>query len=99
LRRRPPESRGAQRLRRRHALPQITSLSIREAEVFFQKMKLPGHKGEIADKILKEICARLGFLNNVGLDYLTLARKPKLCPAAKRSVFAWLRRSVRAWSA
>ncbi|MDB5970276.1 MAG: uvrA [Hydrocarboniphaga sp.] len=55
-------------------LPQITSLSIREAEAFFQQMHLPGHKGEIADKILKEICARLGFLNNVGLDYLTLAR-------------------------
>ena len=55
-------------------LPQITSLSIRDAEAFFNTMKLPGHKGEIADKILKEIGARLGFLNNVGLDYLTLAR-------------------------
>ncbi|WP_411887901.1 excinuclease ABC subunit UvrA [Hydrocarboniphaga effusa] len=55
-------------------LPQITSLSIRDAEAFFQQMKLPGYKGEIAEKILKEICARLGFLNNVGLDYLTLAR-------------------------
>ena len=55
-------------------LPQITSLSIRDAEAFFQKMKLPGYKGEIAEKILKEISARLGFLNNVGLDYLTLAR-------------------------
>ncbi|SHG77529.1 excinuclease ABC subunit A [Hydrocarboniphaga daqingensis] len=55
-------------------LPQITSLSIREAEALFQTLKLPGHKGEIADKIVKEISARLGFLNNVGLDYLTLAR-------------------------
>ncbi len=73
---------GGQRLNRaaRHvfvadrSLPVLTALSVREAEAFFKSMKLPGHKGEIADKILKEIRARLGFLNNVGLDYLTLAR-------------------------
>jgi excinuclease ABC subunit A len=56
------------------SLPTLTALSVRDAEAFFKAMKLPGHKGEIADKILKEIRARLGFLNNVGLDYLTLAR-------------------------
>jgi excinuclease ABC subunit A len=56
------------------SLPQIVALSVRDAEAFFATMKLPGHKGEIADKILKEISARLGFLNNVGLDYLTLSR-------------------------
>ncbi len=56
------------------SLPQIVALSVRDAEAFFRQMKLPGHKGEIADKILKEICARLGFLNNVGLEYLTLSR-------------------------
>ncbi|HET8883119.1 MAG TPA: excinuclease ABC subunit UvrA [Solimonas sp.] len=55
-------------------LPSITELSVRDAEGFFAKMKLPGHKQNIADKIIKEIGARLGFLNNVGLDYLTLAR-------------------------
>ncbi|MGB0955276.1 MAG: excinuclease ABC subunit UvrA [Panacagrimonas sp.] len=55
-------------------LPSLTELSIRDAEAFFNALKLPGHKGEIAEKILKEICARLGFLNNVGLDYLSLAR-------------------------
>jgi excinuclease ABC subunit A len=56
------------------SLPQISALSVREACGFFEQMKLPGHKGEIADKILKEISARLGFLNNVGLEYLTLSR-------------------------
>ena len=55
-------------------LHELTALSIRDAEAWFTQMTLPGHKGEIADKILKEIVARLGFLNNVGLDYLTLAR-------------------------
>jgi excinuclease ABC subunit A len=56
------------------SLPHVVSQSVREAEVFFSQMHLPGHKGEIAEKILKEITARLGFLNNVGLDYLTLSR-------------------------
>ncbi|HEX4872046.1 MAG TPA: excinuclease ABC subunit UvrA [Nevskiaceae bacterium] len=55
-------------------LPSLTALSIREAEQFFSHLQLPGHRGEIAEKILKEIVSRLGFLNNVGLDYLTLAR-------------------------
>ncbi|TAJ51369.1 MAG: excinuclease ABC subunit UvrA [Nevskiaceae bacterium] len=52
----------------------LSALSIREAEHWFANLRLPGHKGEIAEKILKEIVARLGFLNNVGLDYLSLAR-------------------------
>ena len=55
-------------------LPSLTALSVKDADALFAKLRLPGHKGEIAEKILKEISARLGFLNNVGLDYLTLAR-------------------------
>jgi excinuclease ABC subunit A len=55
-------------------LPELCTLSVRDAEAFFSTMTLPGHKGEIAGKIIKEISARLGFLNNVGLEYLTLAR-------------------------
>jgi excinuclease ABC subunit A len=73
---------GGERLNRaaRHVfvadtnLPSITKLSVRDAAAFFDRLKLPGHRGEIAEKILKEIGARLGFLNNVGLEYLTLAR-------------------------
>jgi excinuclease ABC subunit A len=73
---------GGQRLNRaaRHVfvadrnLPSITELSVKDAEAFFSKMKLAGNKQGIADKIIKEIGARLGFLNNVGLEYLTLAR-------------------------
>jgi excinuclease ABC subunit A len=57
-----------------HNLPSLTQQSVRESEAFFKQMKLPGHKQDIAEKIVKEIGARLGFLNNVGLDYLTLAR-------------------------
>ncbi|MDR3414660.1 MAG: excinuclease ABC subunit UvrA [Nevskia sp.] len=56
------------------SLPQVTAQSVREARDFFAGLTLPGHKGEIAGKILKEITARIGFLDNVGLDYLTLSR-------------------------
>jgi len=55
-------------------LPSLTSLPIDEAFEFFQKLKLPGKRGKIAEKILKEICDRLEFLVNVGLEYLSLER-------------------------
>ncbi|MBI3560361.1 MAG: excinuclease ABC subunit UvrA [Gammaproteobacteria bacterium] len=55
-------------------LPEITALSIEQCQVFFTQLKLPGQRGEIATKIVKEIGARLKFLVNVGLDYLTLGR-------------------------
>ncbi len=55
-------------------LPQISALPIGEALQFFDKLKLKGHKGEIAAKIVQEIRERLRFLANVGLDYLSLDR-------------------------
>ncbi|MCP4272134.1 MAG: excinuclease ABC subunit UvrA [Gammaproteobacteria bacterium] len=55
-------------------LPSITSMSIGQAKTMMEKLTLPGHRGEIAEKILKEITARLSFLVNVGLDYLSLER-------------------------
>ncbi|MDI1351435.1 MAG: excinuclease ABC subunit UvrA, partial [bacterium] len=55
-------------------LPEISAYSIEKAHDFFTNLKLPGYRGEIAAKINKEIVARLGFLVNVGLDYLSLTR-------------------------
>ncbi|MBY0543930.1 MAG: excinuclease ABC subunit UvrA, partial [Gammaproteobacteria bacterium] len=55
-------------------LPQIARLSIDKAFAFFQTLDLPGYRGEIAAKVKKELCNRLGFLVNVGLNYLTLDR-------------------------
>lgn len=55
-------------------LPEITSYSIEKAYEFFSCLELTGYRGEIAAKINKEIVERLGFLVNVGLDYLSLAR-------------------------
>ncbi len=56
-------------------LPTITNGSIGESRAFFDKLSLDGQRGKIADKILKEIKDRLSFLENVGLNYLTLSRK------------------------
>jgi excinuclease ABC subunit A len=56
------------------AMPEITALSIEAARDFFSNLKLPGQRGEIAARILKEICERLQFLNDVGLNYLSLDR-------------------------
>ncbi len=56
------------------ALNEITCLPIKQTLDFFIQLKLPGHRGEIAEKINKEIQERLEFLVNVGLDYLTLDR-------------------------
>jgi len=51
-----------------------TSMPVEDAHNYFSEFQMDGHKGEIAEKILKEIRDRLQFLVNVGLDYLTLNR-------------------------
>ncbi len=56
------------------SLPQITALPVARSQQFFKNLKLPGHRGQIAERILKELNERLGFLVSVGLDYLTLDR-------------------------
>jgi excinuclease ABC subunit A len=55
-------------------LPSLTALAVGDALVFFKKLDLPGWRGEVAIKIVKEIGERLRFLADVGLDYLTLDR-------------------------
>ena len=73
---------GGSRLRReaRHVfidgttLPQIAALPISQAQTYFEKLELVGSRGEIAAKILREIRSRIGFLVDVGLNYLSLAR-------------------------
>ncbi len=57
-----------------HNLPAITALPVGQAQAFFNELALPGKRGEIAAKVVKEIGQRLNFLVNVGLDYLTLDR-------------------------
>ncbi len=76
-----PSCRGARLTRSaRHvfvagrSVPEIVALPIGAAREFFAQLNLPGRRGEIAVKIVKEIGERLNFLVNVGLDYLSLER-------------------------
>jgi excinuclease ABC subunit A len=73
---------GGSRLRRSarnvfiedHNISDVTHLPVGDAHDYFHTLALPGTKGEIAEKILKEVRQRLQFLVNVGLEYLTLER-------------------------
>jgi len=76
-----PECKGTRlRLEARHVrvadmnIYEISALPLKQALVFFQNMKLQGQKQTIAEKIVQEIANRLTFLNNVGLEYLSLER-------------------------
>ncbi len=54
---------------------EMTDLSVKQLVALFSEIKLNPMKAQIAEMILKELGERLGFLNNVGLDYLTLSRR------------------------
>ncbi|MBI4988495.1 MAG: excinuclease ABC subunit UvrA [Rhodocyclales bacterium] len=55
-------------------LPQLNALSLIAARDFFNLLALEGQRAQVADKIVREVTARLTFLINVGLDYLSLDR-------------------------
>ncbi len=58
----------------RHSIWDITRMTVRDAILFFQTLELDATSSRIAEKIVKEISARLIFLHNVGLGYITLDR-------------------------
>jgi excinuclease ABC subunit A len=53
---------------------ELSALTLAQASRFFESLELSGNKQAIAEKIVKEILLRITFLNNVGLDYLSLDR-------------------------
>lgn len=59
---------------RRMAIYEISRATLRESFAYFQDLHLRGAKAEIADKVVREIGLRLKFLNDVGLNYLSLDR-------------------------
>jgi excinuclease ABC subunit A len=76
-----PSCQGARlRLEARHVLIgakniyDVSQLALRDSSKFFAELSLQGNKAQIAEKIVKEVSDRLGFLVNVGLDYLSLDR-------------------------
>ncbi|MDR2881009.1 MAG: excinuclease ABC subunit UvrA [Azoarcus sp.] len=56
------------------SLPEVAALPLSRCLAFFKDLQLKGQRALIAEKIVREITARLGFLNNVGLGYLSLER-------------------------
>ncbi len=56
-------------------IAELCDLSVAKCKSFFENLQLTPKEEEIAREILKEIKSRLGFLNSVGLEYLTLSRK------------------------
>jgi len=76
-----PECKGTRlRVEARHVrvaertIYELNALPLKQALTFFRNVTLPGNKQAIAEKIVQEIANRLTFLNNVGLDYLSLER-------------------------
>ena len=76
-----PECKGTRlRVEARHVrvaertIYELNALPLKQALTFFRNVTLPGNKQAIAEKIVREIANRLTFLNNVGLDYLSLER-------------------------
>ena len=59
---------------RREPIFRVEHFTLRECLDYFEHLKLQGAKAEIADKVVREICSRLKFLNDVGLNYLSLDR-------------------------
>ncbi len=56
------------------AIFEVSGLPLKDASEYFGRLSLDGQKQAIAEKIIKEIVSRLAFLNNVGLEYLSLDR-------------------------
>ncbi|TJZ68369.1 excinuclease ABC subunit UvrA [Chitiniphilus eburneus] len=56
------------------SLHHISQMALRDSATYFDTLQLEGNRAQIAEKIVKEIRERLGFLVNVGLDYLSLER-------------------------
>ena len=56
------------------SINQLTDMSVRQSLEFFENISLSEHEQLIGNRIIKEIKERLGFLKNVGLEYLTLSR-------------------------
>lgn len=71
---------------------EVTSMSIKNLKVFLENMELTKQQHLIGDQILKEIKARVGFLAEVGLEYLTLSRATGTLSGEKRRESVWQHR-------
>ena len=71
------------------SLPQITEMTVTKAVEYFSDLQLSGKRATIADKVLKELQERLKFLEDVGLNYLTLNRSAETLSGEKLRELDW----------
>lgn len=76
---------------------EVTSLSIENLKKFMSELKLTEQQELIGKQILKEIRARVGFLSEVGLDYLSLSRATATLSGGKHRESVWQHRLVPDW--
>lgn len=78
------------------AIFEVESMPLSVCLDWFRQLQLTGAKQEIAQRIVREIEARLSFLNNVGLNYLSLDRSADTISGGEASASGWPARSARA---
>lgn len=78
-------------------IAEIAALPIAECAAFLDDVELDDREAQIAERVLKEVNARLRFLIDVGLHYLTLDRAAGTLAGERRSAFAWPPRSAADW--
>jgi excinuclease ABC subunit A len=81
--------------KQQRAIYEVSDKPLRDTLHFFETLKLTGAKKEIADRVIKEIISRLQFLNNVGLDYLSLDRSADTLSGGEADRFRFDGRDVR----
>jgi excinuclease ABC subunit A len=79
------------------SIAEVCELSIADCSEFLNELTLGPREQAIAGQVLKEVQSRLGFLLDVGLEYLSLAAPPARCPVVKRNASGSPPRSVPVW--
>ncbi len=59
------------------SIADVAAMTVREAKSWFEELKLQGARAQIGERVVREITSRLGFLDDVGLEYVTLDRAAK----------------------
>lgn len=79
------------------SIAEVCELSISDCAEFLNTLTLGPREQAIAGQVLKEIQSRLGFLLDVGLEYLSLSARRPPCPAVRRNASGWPPRSGPGW--